>query len=195
MLAAKKKAAQQYADGEYAAAAATLRSAADALDPNDAVPLRALASEYESVGQEMAAGAAAAARPVDAFAAYSRALVADRRAGGAQGAEIREKLADLAPKAAASYMAKSNYEAAKRAADAAADFGSGSSTLVQQVRASLEKKAGEFLGTAQRMMSSSPEDAKSLLRRILKMVAPDSQSYQKAYQLLNARPRPRDDDE
>ncbi len=172
-----------------------MRDAADAIDPNDAVPLRVLASEYEAVGQDMGAGKAAESRPVDAFAAYSRALTNDRRAGGAQGSEIREKLGELAPKAAASYMAKSNYEAAKRAADAAADFGSGSSPLIQQVRTSLEKKAGEFVATAQKLMPSQAEDAKGLLRRVLKMVSPDSPSYQKAYQLLNARPKPRDDDE
>ncbi len=194
-LAARKKAAQQYADDDYRGAAVTLRETADAGDPTEGVPLRVLAGEYEAVGEAMDQGAAAASRPVDAFAAYSRALLADRRAGGAQRSEIREKLGEFAPKAAASYMAKSNYEAAKRAADSAADYGEGSSPLVQQVRTSLEHKSGEFLATAQKMFPTAPEDAKGLLRRIMKMVAPDSPTYQKAYALLNTRPKPRDDDE
>ena len=92
-------------------------------------------------------------------------------------------------------MAQSKYEAAKRAADTAADFGNGSSSMVQHVRASLERKAGQFYTTAMKMMKSSPADAKPLLRRILKIVAPDSPTYQKAYRALNARTRHRDDDE
>ena len=83
----------------------------------------------------------------------------------------------------------------QRAADTAADFGSGTNATVVQVRQSLERKASEFYGTGQKILRTQPEEAKALFRRILKMVAPDSPNYQKAYQALNTRTRAADDDE
>ncbi|MCE9577550.1 MAG: hypothetical protein K8W52_30655, partial [Deltaproteobacteria bacterium] len=183
--------AQQYAAGNFSEAAATARAALESATASEATTLRAMASDYTTVGAAMATTGAT----VETYAAYGRALAADRRAGGDHGPTIRERLGQLAPKAAASYMAKSNFEAAKRAADTAADFGSGSNSTVVQVRQSLERKAAEFYATGQKILRSQPDEAKALFRRILKMVAPDSPNYQKAYQALNTRTRAADDDE
>ena len=108
---------------------------------------------------------------------------------------IRDKLAQVAPKAAAGFMAKGNYEAAKQAADTAVNFGAGSSPTVAQVRKSLERKAGEFFSNGKKLMASKPEEGKALLRRVQKIVPPDSPWYAKAYKALNARSQTRDDDE
>ena len=64
-----------------------------------------------------------------------------------------------------------------------------------QVRQSLERKAGEFYANGQKLMSSKPEEAKALLRRVQKIVPPDSPWYIKAYKALNTRTKTRDDDE
>jgi hypothetical protein len=191
VAAARKKAGQQYAASNFDEAATIARAAAEIAPPTEAASLRALATDYTTVGAAMATAGAT----IETYAAYGRALAADRRVGGEHGATIRERLGQLAPKAAASYMAKSNYEAAKHAADTAADFGSGSNATVVQVRQSLERKAGEFYATGTKLLKGQPEDAKALFRRILKMVAPDSPTYQKAYQALNTRTRAADDDE
>ena len=55
-------------------------------------------------------------RAPEALAAYKKAMAADRRAGGTHQGLLRDKIADVAPRAAASYMAKQNYEMAKAAA-------------------------------------------------------------------------------
>jgi len=138
----------------------------------------------------------AKAKPTDALGALKKALTADRRVGGAHQQDIREKLAQVAPAAAALYMAKQNYPMAKIAADDAVNFGSGSNATVANVRQSLERKAQEFFSSAQTLMKDKPEDAKALLRQITKIVPTDSPWYGKAYKQLNARSgATRDDDE
>ncbi len=96
-------------------------------------------------------------------------------------------MAQVAPSAAAAYMAKQNYPMAKLAADDAVNVGAGSNSTVANVRSSLERKAGEFYASAQKLMSSKPEEAKTLLRNIIKIVPADSPWYSKAYKLLNQR--------
>jgi hypothetical protein len=92
----------------------------------------------------------------------------------------------VAPKAAASFMAKGKYEAAKSAADTAASTGAGSSPMVQRVRQGLERQAGELYKSALRM-KDEPKKADKLLQRILDMVPPSSPWYSKAYKRRNAR--------
>jgi len=108
---------------------------------------------------------------------------------------IREKLGAVAPKAAAGFMAKGNYEAAKQAADTAVNFGAGSSATVTQVRQSLERKARELYANGQKLLETRPDEGKALLRRVQKIVPPDSPWYIKAYKALNSRTKTRDDDE
>jgi hypothetical protein len=194
--AAKKKAAALYASKDFKGAAAAARDAASTADDADAAALRKLANDYEQFASSWAAGnAAAATKPTDALTAYKRALAADKKLGGTHAAMVREKLGQVAPKAAAGFMAKGNYEAAKQAADTAVNFGAGSSPTVAQVRQSLERKAAELYANGMKLMKTSPEEGKALLRRVLKIVPPDSPSYQKAYKAVNTRSKARDDDE
>ncbi len=82
-------------------------------------------------------------------------------------------------------MAKGRYEAAKSAADKAASFGSGSSSMVKRVRQGLETKAKAFYKSALKKKSKQPAQAKKTLQRILKMVPSKSPSYTKAHKLLS----------
>ncbi len=194
--AAKKKAAALYADKDFKAAAAVARDAASSAEGADAAALRSLAGTYDQLASSIAAGnAAAASKPTDALTAYKRALAADKKLGGTHAPMIREKLGQVAPKAAAGFMAKGNYEAAKQAADTAVNFGAGSSPTIAQVRQSLERKAAELYASGVQLMKSKPDDGKAILRRVLKIVPPDSPSYQKAYKAVNTRSKQRDDDE
>jgi outer membrane biosynthesis protein TonB len=194
--ATKKKAAALYASKDFKGAAALCRDAASAADAGDAAEMKKLAASYDKLGDSLNAGnAASGSKPTDALAAYRRALAADKALGGTHASMIRDKLGQVAPKAAAGFMAKGNYEAAKQAADTAVNFGAGSSPTITQVRQSLERKAGELYASGMKQMSSAPEDAKALLRRVLKIVPLDSPWYTKAYKALNTRAQKRDDDE
>jgi hypothetical protein len=81
-------------------------------------------------------------------------------------------------------MARGNLEAAKKAVDTAVSVGAGASPTVQQVRQSLERKAGELYASGMKMLSSEPEDARALLRRVLKIVDASSPWYGKAYKVV-----------
>jgi hypothetical protein len=121
------------------------------------------------------------------MSAYKSALGLDSKHGnGAHASFIRSRLGAVAPKAAASYMAKDRYEAAKNAADTAVSSGAGGDPMVQRVRQGLEQQAGELYKSALRM-KDEPDKANKLLERILAMVPPSSPWYSKAYKRLNSR--------
>ena len=63
------------------------------------------------------------------------------------------------------------------------------------MRSALERKAGEFYNAAYKIRKSDSKKSKKLLRRVIKMVPADSPWYTKAYKLLNARKKPKDEDE
>jgi len=189
--AAKKKAQSQYAARDFKGAAATLRAAADVFGPDETESdeLTSLADDYDAVGSGITAGnAATASNAVDAMNAFLRAQQSDRRAGGVHAAYLRDRVALVAPKAAASFMAKGNLEMAKRAADTAVTAGAGSSATVVQVRQSLERKAGEIYASAVKIQATKPDDARLLYRRILKIVETTSPWYAKAYRAVNTKP-------
>ncbi len=194
---AKKKALALYRKKDFNGAAAALRDAAGKLPDDEADKLRAEATNYETVGVNLTrAQASETSNPTSSMAAYRRALALDKRAGdGTHSAYIRIKLGQVAPRAAASYMAQKKYELAKKAADAAVNYGAGSQPTVRRVRDALERKSADFYKQAISIKKSNPKGAKSLLRRVLHIVPPDSPWYAKAYKLLNARTGPRDDDE
>ena len=194
---AEKKADSLYRSKDWKSASSLLRDAATSATDGDARRLKSLANDYDSIGTNLStATALAKAKATDALGALKKALAADRRAGGAHQQVIREKMAQVAPSAAAAYMAKQNYPMAKLAADDAVNVGAGSNSTVANVRSSLERKAGEFYASAQKLMTSKPEEAKTLLRNIIKIVPADSSWYSKAYKLLNQRkPAAADEDE
>jgi tetratricopeptide (TPR) repeat protein len=193
----RSKAAAAYRKKDFNGASETLRRGIDDLGKKDADSLRSLATNYEAIGVNLTkAQASETSNPTGSMAAYGRALALDKRAGGgAHAAYIRIKLGQVAPRAAASFMAQKRYEAAKKAADAAANYGAGSNATVLRVRAALERQAADFYKSAISLKKSQPARAKALLRRIIKMVPPDSPWYGKSYKLLNSRAPARDDDE
>lgn len=193
----RSKAEAAYRKKDFNGAASILRGSLDDVAKSDADSLRALATNFEAIGVNLTkAQASETSNPTGSMAAYGRALALDKRAGGgAHAAYIRIKLGQVAPRAAASFMAQKRYEAAKKAADAAANYGAGSNATVQRVRAALERQAADYYKSAIGMKKSKPSQAKDLLRRIIKMVPPDSPWYGKAYKLLNSRAPTRDDDE
>jgi len=196
LAAATKKADSLYRAKDFKAAAATLREAAGASTDAAAKSAKTRATDYETIATNLAAGTAIGSqRPTDALAAFIRAQAADRRAGSAHQTAIRGKIAGIAPKAAASWMAKQNYEAAKAAADQAVNVGAGATPMVEGVRNSLERKAGEFYTNAVKLQKSKPAEAKSLARRITKMVPGSSPWYPKAVKIINASSAGSDDDE
>jgi hypothetical protein len=187
-VAARKKAATQYAAKDFRGAAATLRAAAPDADDGESDELIALATDYDAVGSSLNAGnTALTSNPPDATAAFQRALTTDRRLGGVHAEYLRAKLAQSSPKAAASFMARGNLEAAKRAVDTAVSVGAGASPTVQQVRQSLDRKAGELYASGMKALNTDREDALALLRRVLKIVDTSSPWYAKAYRVVNAK--------
>ncbi|HUH01787.1 MAG TPA: FHA domain-containing protein [Kofleriaceae bacterium] len=193
----RSKAEAAYRKKDFNGASETLRRGLDDLPKKDADSLRSLATNYEAIGVNLTkAQASETSNPTGSMAAYGRALALDKRAGGgAHAAYIRIKLGQVAPRAAASFMAQKRYEAAKKAADAAANYGAGSNATVLRVRAALERQAADFYKSAIGLKKSNPARAKALLRRIINMVPPDSPWYGKSYKLLNSRAPARDDDE
>lgn len=195
--AARKKAEAFYQKKQFGSAAAALRAAADSASDDEASQLRALAKKYETVGASLTkARANKSSSPTTSMAAYRRALSLDKSVGNSTHATyIRLQLGAVAPLAAASYMAQKRYEAAKKAADAAVNYGAGANATVKRVRNALERKAGEFYQSAIKMKKKKPNSARKLLRRVIKMVPADSPWYAKAYKALNARNKSRDEDE
>ena len=186
-----------YRKKQFADAASTLKKAAAAASDTEAGKLNSLAKQYASVGSYLTKAAKTqSSNPTASMAAYRQALNLDKKIGNsAHATYIRLKLGAVAPQAAASYMAQKRYEAAKKAADAAVNYGAGSSSTVKRVRNALERKAGEFYKAAAKIYKKKPNNAKKLLRRVIKMVPPDSPWYAKAYKALNSRRKSKDADE
>lgn len=184
--AARNSAKSKYRSKQFSAAAKLLRNAAGSLSKKDASSLRSLASRYETIGTQMSKGNSNQAKnPAAALSAYEKAYKADKSAGGAHSSFLRGKLQKVAPKAAANHLAKKRYESAKIAADKAATYGAGKSTLVKRVRSNLETKAQAFYKAALKDKRKNPAQAKKNLQRILKMVPKSSKNYGKALNLLS----------
>lgn len=196
LAAATKKADGQYRAKDWKGAAATLREAIGSSTEPEVKAMKSRAADYEAIGNNLTAALGmSSARSTEALSAYKKAMAADRRAGAAHQQFLRDKIGDVAPNAAASYMVKQNYELAKSAADDAVNVGAGGNARIEGVRTSLERRAGEFYATALKLQKSKPEDAKGLARRITKMVPASSPWYAKAIKLLNASSGSSDDDE
>jgi tetratricopeptide (TPR) repeat protein len=190
VAAAEKKAETLYRARKFSDAAATLRAVIEEIDdPATAKRLKAEAASYESIGTNIASGSSGDATV--AYAALTRALATDRKIGDAHQSFIRDRLVPVAPKAAATFLARGKFEEAKRAADTAVNVGAGGTPTVQQVRSTLENKASAMYTAAAKIFKKKPEDAKAQLRRVMAMVPNDSQWYSKASRLLKGG----DDDE
>ncbi len=192
IAAAERKAADLYRARKFSEAATTLRAVTGDATDAESRRLLALAKNYESLGNNLTSGQAADA--VVAYTALTRAMSTDRKVGAAHRALISERLAQVAPQAAKTSLARGNYEQAKKAADAAVNFGAGSNGDIAKVRSSLESKAGSIYTAAIKLMAKKPDEAAAQFRLITKMVESTSPWYAKAQKQLDKVPR-RDDDE
>ncbi|MBP9205238.1 MAG: FHA domain-containing protein [Kofleriaceae bacterium] len=186
---AEAEAKQQYADGDYRAAAATLNAAAAKSPSGKAEELRKRAANYKQVGDGLTAGRTqGSSKATEALSKLQQALAADERSGGAHREEIRGLIATVAPQAAVAYMGRvpADAERAFAATEAATKAGAGSASAVKAVRFKLEKMATEMIGKAQAAKGSNPGEARGLLERVKKIVTRDSPNYGKATSLLSS---------
>ncbi len=177
----KSKAEQQFKSKRFSEAAATLRAAANGADPGDATDLRSEAGAYDLFGRAYNLGMAPATTAKDAYIALKKAKHFD--ADGVFSSEIQAKLAQVAPRAAGSFMAAKNYSEAKEAV-ATAEAAGGSNSTTQSVRSALEQTAGALYKEAMSELSADPSGAKAKLKQVQQMVDSKSTWYQKAAKAL-----------
>jgi tetratricopeptide (TPR) repeat protein len=194
--AAEKAAAQLYKNKSFGDAVAMLRAAAGR-DSANAERLTGLAEDYATVGAGISKGEAAeAGAPGAAMSAYQDALKADTRSGQAvHSAFLRGRIAKVAPPAALAFLQQDRYEQARGACDAAVNYGVGSDPTVMKVRRLLEEKAKDFFNRGLALEKANLAEAKTLYRRVLKMVPADSVWYVKSYAAVNKPSRNQSTDE
>jgi hypothetical protein len=195
--AAERQALALYKDKQYARASEVLQTAAAKESGATAEKLEAQARDLAAVGVAIAKGDANAAQnPTVAFTAYQQALGLDARSGkGTHAAYIRGQLAKVTPRAATAYFAAGKLEQARAACDAAEGYGVGDDPAIARVRASLETKAKDLYNQGVALAKKSPDEAKALWRRVLKIVPAESAWYTKSYAALNKVTKSKTEDE
>jgi hypothetical protein len=164
----KSKAEDLYRAKKFNDAAKMLRGAASSLGEADARDLRSIAAVYEQVGKAYNVGMGPATPPAEAYDSLVRAQNLDRPIG-VFSEDIKGKLATVAPKAAAKYMANKEYELAFKAVRVAEANG-GSNTTTSSVREALQNAANDLYAAAMEEKSSNPQAARAKLSRIRGMV-------------------------
>jgi hypothetical protein len=182
--AARKKAASQYRGGNPADAAATLRAAAKSSNRSEAKKLNSLASKYSNLAANLAKGKSnRTSNPSAAASAFQKALSTDKGLGGANQKTIAANLRFVAPKAARSALASKNFFAAKRFADLAKRLGQESK--VRAVRSSLSREAQRlFRAAVAAFKKKDKKGARSMLKKITRIVPPSDTYYKKAKEAL-----------
>jgi pSer/pThr/pTyr-binding forkhead associated (FHA) protein len=181
--AALEKAEGQYEDGSPATAAATLRAAMAGASAKTRKRLGTEASDYEAIARGLGAAKSSA---IDGHKAVKAAIAADKRAGSALAGKLKAVMAAVAPKAAAAYLAATNFEAAYGATVDASGAGAGGNATVKTVLSTLERKAGELYASGKAKLKTSPDAGKADLRRIPKIVPKSSSWVAKAQAALDA---------
>jgi pSer/pThr/pTyr-binding forkhead associated (FHA) protein len=180
----KNEANALYRAKNFSGAAALLTSSLAAFGSDDAQDLKAMAAVYSQLGKAYSLGMAPGTKPTDALVALTHAIKFDHDVGAAHVGELQERLAIVAPNAAASYMASKEYEAAFQAVRQSESLGSKSKNN-QTVRSMLEGIAGDLLRAAQSEIATEPDAAKKKLRQILGIVDAKQPVYGRAQKLLN----------
>ncbi|MGE0550654.1 MAG: FHA domain-containing protein [Kofleriaceae bacterium] len=175
----KSKADEQYRAKNFSGAATTLTKAAEAADEDEARKLKSLASKYAEFGKAYNVGMGPATPVKDAFAKLMAARKLDSSVGGEFTTAIDQKLDEVAPRAAATFIANKDYERAFSAAQVNAQ-----SPTAQSVMKKLQEVAGDLYRTAEKQMSSDEDSAREKLRLVRKIVDSKSSWHQKATKLL-----------
>jgi Inner membrane component of T3SS, cytoplasmic domain len=181
----KNEADALYRKKDFTGAAALSAASAPSMSGIDSQELKTMAAIYQQLGKTYSVGMAPGTKPTDAFVALNRAITFDREVGGAYVAEMQQKLAVVAARAAMLYMATKDYEAAYQAVKASDALGSASSSSNKTVRDKLDSVASDLYRAAQSEMASDKEAAKQKLRQIRAIVDPRSPLHAKATKLLN----------
>lgn len=185
---ARTEARALYTNKDFDAAAQVLRAAAKEAPKKQAKSLRQQAFRYESLGGHLQRATALQDRNAGrAMNEYRQAQQLDRALGGAHAAFLRQRLAAVAPQAAAAYMNEGNHVQAKRAADVAAQHGAAGHAQVERVRQGLEQAAQKKFEEGNTLRRSNPKRAQKLLEEVLRIVPPSSPWHAKAKQLLSLR--------
>jgi tetratricopeptide (TPR) repeat protein len=132
-------------------------------------------------------------KPELAIRDYEEAMSLDAKVGrGMHGAFFKAKLGKLQLGFAQQAFGAGKYDVAFSAAKEAQRGGVDSGALLKQ----LDLKAADLVAKGQASLKSNVVQAKNNFRMVLKMVAPGTPNYTKAYQLLNsASGAHRDEDE
>jgi hypothetical protein len=181
--AARSEADRLYKAKKFNDASSYLTTQAKKFDEEDARDMRRTAELYARLGRSLAQGTAPATRATEAFEALRSAQSSDRSLGNFYESEISTKLAQVAPKAALSYVANRKYVEARSAMLFAKQFPSAAET-VNLVKQKLESAASDLYNEAVGEMGGNPSGAKEKLRQILQIVDPGSAWYKKAQQKL-----------
>jgi len=174
-----------YRKKDFAGAAALSAAGAPSMSGIDSQELKTMAAIYQQLGKTYSVGMAPGTKPTDAFVALNRAITFDREVGGAYVAEMQQKLAVVASRAAVLYMAAKDYEAAYQAVKVSDALGSASSSSNKTVRDKLDSVANDLYRAAQSEMASDKEAAKQKLRQIRAIIDPRNPLHAKATKLLN----------
>lgn len=184
VAAARRQAEQLYRDKDWDAAASALRRAAAGAPRKEASRLETLARSYERVGSLMAEGRKYYSSDAPkALAAFKKALDLDEDHGdGVHDGFIGAQIGQVAPRAAATYIARQKYAEAKRACDDAETYGSGGE--VREERGYLERKATELYDQANELaQKGETQEAARLARDAMRLVPRSSSVYSKAARL------------
>lgn len=182
--AALAEAEKLYRQRKFSEAASYLQGQAKKFDEGVASDMRKTAGYYTRLSAAMSKATAPAQRASVAYEALVSAQTYDRSLGNAFDGEIQTKLAQVAPKAALSYVANKNYLAARNAMIFSKQF-PGAAETVSLVKQKLESAASELYGEATGEMSSNPQGAKEKLKQILQITDPGSSWHKKAAQKLS----------
>ncbi len=172
------KAEDLYRKKNFAAAASTIREAIRGRTAGTD-ELRATAQIYEALQRTYSAGTAVGAKPTEAYTNLRSAARYDDKLGGAHSSDINPRILALAPRAAAQFLALKQYEEAFQALRDAERAGASNSTL-SAVRTAVDARANELYNEAQSKRADDPAAARSLYKKVLKLVDSGSPLYQKA---------------
>jgi hypothetical protein len=178
----KNDASALYRAKNFAGASSLLQSSLTNFAAGDAQDLKSLAAIYAQLGKAYNVGMAPGTKATEAFTSLRHAVDFDRSLGGAFSAELKDHLVNAATRAASSYMAAKDYEAAFQAVRVAESLGSTSSNN-KVVRSMLESIANDLYRDAAASRDSDPEGAKRKARQVLGIVDPSNPLHDKAQRL------------
>jgi hypothetical protein len=179
---------RRQADAAYAAkrfneASNLLANAAKNVPDDEAQQLRHRADLVASFGRYYSAGTAPAASSLEQFEKLRQAENYDSSLGSVFNGDIDNRLQQVSPKAAVSYMAKGLYPQALAAIEKAESLGS-SDGNIKIVRSALDGKASDLYNDAKAQADSNSGAAKDKLRKMLSMIDSKSTYYLRGKQLL-----------